>query len=131
VRQQITRALFADEIFRDYVCEGPCSEQTFAQGFLLRQELLSERPATWGCFAEPERQGTTGLFELFLVQNGAAHREMSYSGIHLGTKRGHQTNGYADLEGREREYPATWLTHRFIWDGKGYVLKSTEAASPD
>src|SRR6187399_1903366 len=35
------------------------------------------------------------------------------------------------MEGTAREYPATQLTHHFAWNGKGYVLESTEAARPD
>lgn len=131
VREQITQALFTDQEFHDYVCEAPCSEQDFAQQFRLRQALLRERPATWGCFAEPKQQATTGLFVLFVVQNGSARWELSYAGISIAPKAGHQTNGYVDLEGREREYPATWLTRHFVWNGKGYVLKSTQAASSD
>lgn len=129
VREQITQALFADQEFRNYVCEEPCSEQAFAGEFLLRQSRLRERPATWGCFAEPKRQATTGLFVVFVVQNGSAHWEMSYTGISIAPKPGHHTRGYVDLEGRERASPATWLTHRFVWNGKGYVLKSTQPSS--
>lgn len=128
VRRQILQALFADQEFRDYVCDEPCSEQAFADEVVLRQELLSQQATTWGCFAEPKRQATTGLFAVFLVQNEVADWHMSHSGIYIGTKRGHFTNGYADLEATEREYPATWLTHHLVWNGKTYVVKSTEVA---
>jgi hypothetical protein len=129
VRGQILQALFGDQEFRQYVCfDEPCSEQTFTQEVVLRQALLSEQSAAWGCFAEPKRQATTGLFVVFIVQDGSAHWDMSYSGIYIGAKRGHQTNGYAELVATEREYPATWLTHRFVWNGKGYVLESTKVA---
>jgi len=130
VREQMLQALFADDEFRNYVCWDPCNEQTFAQQVSLRQELLREQPATWGCFAEPKRQATTGLFVLFLVQNGSVEWHLSYSGIYIGTKRGRpMTHGYADLEATERDYSTdTWLTHRFVWNGKGYVVESTKVA---
>lgn len=133
VRRVIAEQLLLDEEFRGYICEeDSCTSQEFLENLRFRDVVvLREAPRTLGCIVGPLHEAMTRIYGVFVLNGQTPNLALIYQGIDISVDPGFKKPGFKDLVGTERLGPGTWVTHRYVWRHRGYVLESTtEAVDP-
>jgi hypothetical protein len=133
VRRAIAEELIVDEEFRGYICEEePCTAQEFLENLRFRDVVvLRDAPRTLGCIVGPLHEAMTRIYGVFVLNGQAPNLVLTYQGIDISVDPAFTRPGFKDLFGTERLGPGTWVTHRYVWHPRGYVLeRTTEAVVP-
>lgn len=127
-RAKMTDALYRDDDFRGYVCEGQkCSPEAFRAGVEYHQEVLRAKPEVLGCFVEPVHQATSSVTGVFVLKGAEPSLQFVFVGIGVApTPDQRVVNGYKVLVGSERTDPGIWTDSYYVWNGKAYVLRNTK-----
>ena len=124
----MARELFADEDFHQYICEEPCTVDEFSAGLVFNQVVLRDAPRTLGCIALPLNQALTRIYGVFVLDENVPNLVLSFYGLDIRVDPSFKKPGFKDLLGSEQLEPGKSVTHRYVWNSRGYELRSTTKA---
>ena len=129
VRRAMTEQLLLDEEFRGYICEEePCTAQDFLERSRFTEVVLRDAPHALGCIVGPLHEAMTRIYGVFVLNGQTPNLSLVFQGIDISVDPAFRKPGFKDLVGTERVGPGTWVTHRYVWHHRAYVLESTTEA---